>query len=328
MTCYTPLHAFQAVKKKSNNRASVYFEMPREIAHFKIQLPCGQCIGCRLDKSIQWAARCMHEAQMHEHSQFITLTYNDDNLPLDGSLYPPDFRNFMKRYRLSLNRGIPEYLDKSREFPNPEFTRIRYYHGAEYGDELKRPHHHACIFGHDFEDKEIFHECEGILTYYSKTLEEIWGHGFATTSDLTLQSAAYVARYCMKKITTSQQSEEKHYAHYETTCPITGEIKTLLPEYATMSRNPGIGRDWYDRYHTDIFPHDTTIYKGKNIKTPRYYENLLRSSNELAFDLVKEKRKAHALLHKSDNTPSRLRAREKVKQLTYNQLNRKLHHET
>ena len=243
---------------------------------------------------------------MHDDSQFITVTYDQE--PLDGSLYPPDFRNFIKRYR---NHISPK--------------KLRYFHGAEYGDLLQRPHHHACIFGHDFTDKEIFNECEGIQTYYSPTLEKIWGHGFATTSELTLQSAAYVARYCMKKITTSQQSEEKHYAHYETTCPTTGEIKTLLPEYATMSRRPGIGKDWYDKYHSDIFPHDNTIYKGKNIKTPRYYENLLRSTDETTYNIVKENRKILALRHKSDNTPSRLRAREKVKTLTLNKLNRKIH---
>ena len=310
MTCYTPLEAFQAVKVKTNNRADVYFNEPRDIANFKIKLPCGQCIGCRLDKSIQWAARCMHEAQMHRESQFITLTYDD--LPnSEGSLYPPDFRNFMKRYRHLVD-------------PN----KIRFYHGAEYGDDLERPHHHACIFGHDFNDKEIFHECEGIHTYYSPTLEKLWGHGFATTSELTLQSAAYVARYCMKKVTIGATSKEEHYAHYETTCPITGEIKSRIPEYATMSRRPGIGREWYDKYNTDIFPHDTTIYKGKNIKTPRYYENLLRSSDEIAYQNVKEKRRQHALLHKSDNTPARLSVRKKVKELTYNQLNRKLHNDS
>ena len=308
MTCYHPLQAFQAVAKKSNGRAKILFQEPRDIAHSKIKLPCGQCIGCRLDKSITWAARCMHEAQMHDDNQFITLTYNDENEPDAGSLYPPHFVKFMKRYRKSIS-------------PN----KIRFYHGAEYGDRLQRPHHHACIFGHEFDDKEIYHECEGIITYYSPKLEKLWGNGFCTTSDLTLQSAAYVARYCMKKITISKTSEEKHRAHYETTCPITGEIKTLLPEYATMSRKPGIAREWYEKYNSDIFPHDTTIYKGKNIKTPQYYENLLRSTNEDMYETVKAKRRAHAILHKQDNTPSRLRTREKVKQLTINQLNRKLH---
>lgn len=311
MACYKPLQAYQLVKLKSNGRADVKFDEPRDQAHVRIKLPCGQCIGCRLDRSITWAARCMHEAQMHDDNQFITLTYNEENEPLNGSLYPPDFSNFMKRYRHKVK-------------PN----KIRFYHGAEYGDELKRPHHHACIFGHAFLDTEIFRESEGIITYYSPQLEKLWGHGFCTTSDLTLQSAAYVARYCMKKITLSQTSLEKHRAHYETTCPITGEIKSLLPEYATMSRKPGIGKNWYERYHSDIFPNDTTIYKGKHIKTPRYYENLLRFSDEIMFLEIKERRKLQAQMHRADNTPARLRARETVKILTYSNLNRKLHNDS
>lgn len=246
---------------------------------------------------------------MHEDSQFITLTYKIE--PQYGSLNPPDFTNFMKRYR--------KYLGEKR---------IRYYHGAEYGDQLQRPHHHACIFGHDFPDKEIFHECEGIITYYSPTLEKLWGHGFATTSDLTLQSAAYVARYCMKKITASEKSEDKYHDHYQTTDPYTGEIIERVPEYATMSRKPGIGRDWYDRYHSDIFPYDTTIYKGKNIKTPRYYENLLRSADLPSYEAIKASRKAKALSPTSqyENSPARLRTKERIKLLT--QFKRKLHDDT
>ena len=231
----------------------------------------------------------------------------------------------MKRYRQHLNRDIPEFLDKEKEEPNPDFTKLRFFHGAEYGDELARPHHHACIFGHDFTDKEIFHEEEGIITYYSKTLESLWGNGFCTTSDLTIESAAYVARYCLKKINASQTSPEKYHEHYNTTCFTTGEIQTKLPEYATMSRQPGIGKEWYDRFNSDIFPHDTTIFKGKNIKTPRYYENLLRSSDPHAYDSLKTTRNLNAQKHLADYTPARLLLREKHKNLTLKQLNRKLH---
>lgn len=306
MTCYHPINAHVDGIRESGTKI-ISFADELKPGQESFLLPCGQCIGCRLDRSITWAARCMHEAQLHDENQFITLTYEIE--PQDGSLNPPDFRNFLKRYRHHVT-------------PNT----LRYYHGAEYGDELQRPHHHACIFGHEFNDKEIFSECEGIITYYSPTLEKLWGHGFATISDLTLQSAAYVARYCMKKVTTAKNSLEKHYAHYEKTCQVTGEIRNLLPEYATMSRKPGIGKAWYDKYHSDIFPYDTTIYKGKNIKTPRYYENLLRSSDPSTYEHIKTTRKIHAQKYAKDNTPARLRAREKVKQLT--QLQRKLHNDS
>ncbi len=324
MPCYKPITAHQAVNKNKQNRAIISFKERNEFATFQVQLPCGQCIGCRLDRSITWAARCMHEAQMHDQSQFITLTY--ETLPNSiGSLHPPDFRNFIKRYRIELNRDIPEYLDDDKEIENPAFTKIRYYHGAEYGEPPEqRPHHHACIFGHQFSDREIWDESEGIITYTSKKLSEIWGLGFVTTQDLTIGNAAYCARYAMKKVTASQQSQEKYHAYYERYCPITGEIKTLQPEYSTMSRQPGIGKDWYEKFNSDIFPHDTTIYKGKKIKTPRYYEQLLREADETTYDAVKAQRKKSALLHGADNTPRRLKARERVKTLTYEQLKRKI----
>lgn len=240
---------------------------------------------------------------MHDESQFITLTYDQE--PPNGSLHPPDFVKFMKRYRKSL-----------------EPKQIRFFHGAEYRDNLIGPHHHACIFGHKFSDLEIFKECEGIFTYYSQSLEKIWGHGYCTVSDLNLASAAYVARYCLKKVTTSKNSPEKYNAHYEKITP-DGEIIKLKPEYATMSRNPGIASSWYKKYSTDIFPHDTCVVHGKTVKTPRYYENLLRSTDETAYDILKINRKSRAMAHQSNNTTARLATREKIQNLKLQQ--RKLH---
>ena len=305
MTCYHPNNA-HITGTKSDGKKILKFGLPAKANQEALLLPCGQCIGCRLDRSIMWAARCMHEAQMHEQNCFLTLTYNEENLPYDGSLTPSHFTNFMKRYRHHVS-------------PN----KIRFFHGAEYGDNLQRPHHHVCIFGHEFTDTEIFRECEGIYTYYSPTLEDLWGKGFCTQQDLTLESAAYVARYCLKKITG-----DKAHAHYERICPITGEIRQIQPEYATMSRGTGIGKDWYDKYHSDIFPYDTTIYKGKNIRTPRYYENLLRSADLPLFEEIKDRRKQKAIKQSNNNTPERLRVREQHKRITFQQLNRTLHNET
>jgi len=310
MTCYYPNTAY-VTGTRSTGTKIIAFGLPKSGDQESFLLPCGQCHGCRLDRSIMWAARCMHEAQLHDDNQFITLTYDQE--PLDGSLNPPDFTKFMKRYRKSLGSD-----------------KIRFFHGAEYGDKLKRPHHHAIIFGHRFQDLEAFRECEGIITYYSPALEKLWGHGYCTVSDVTLASAAYVARYCMKKVTTAKNSEDKHYAHYETISPITGEIRQILPEYATMSRRPGIAKDWYDKYHSDIFPHDTCIVHGKTVKTPRYYENLLRSTDVSAFEELKEKRLQKALLPENqyNNTPARLRVREKVKLASMANINRNLHYDT
>ena len=320
MTCFYPNDAYVSGKRETGTNI-IKFGLPQKPDQPTLSLPCGQCLGCRLAHSSTWAIRCMHEAQMHEQNSFITLTYNNENLPYDHSLTPSHFTKFLKRLR-----------HHSR-------TSFRYFMCGEYGENpttsIRRPHYHAILFGLDFPDREIFTESEGIITDTSDILQGIWGKGFTTVGNVDLDSCAYVARYSLKKINASQLSPEKYHAHYQTTCPITGEIRQLHPEFANMSRGGktsnlgGIGKTWYDLYHSDIFPHDTTIYKGRNIKTPRYYENLLRSSDLPTFDEIKEKRKQQAQLHAANNTPARLRVRETITKRKLNDnFQRKLDHET
>lgn len=64
-----------------------------------IEIPCGQCIGCRLERSRQWAMRCVHEASLHDDNCFVTLTYNDQHIPSDAGLRHRDYQLFMKRLR-------------------------------------------------------------------------------------------------------------------------------------------------------------------------------------------------------------------------------------
>lgn len=311
MTCYHPLEAHVSGYRATGTKI-ISFGLPKRADQESLLLPCGQCIGCRLDRANQWALRCMHEAQMHDENCMVTLTYDDENLPPFGSLQKPDFTKFMKRLRKAIDP-----------------VRVKFYMGAEYGDQLQRPHYHVCLFGYDFPDKEILHEREGLYTYWSPALETIWGKGFATITDLTIESAAYVARYCMKKVSTAKNSEDKHYAHYERICPITGEIRQIEPEYSVMSRGgrggQGLARDWFNIYHSDIFPYDTAIYKGRKVRTPRYYENILRSTDVSAFEKLKESRKEAALKHAANNTPERLAVRKKVKLAQLGQLRRNYH---
>lgn len=307
MTCYYPNTAHVSGFRETGTKI-IAFGLPKDSNQESFDLPCGQCTGCRLDYAQTWAVRSMHENQLHENSSFITLTYNDENIPYDGSLCPPHFTKFIKRLRKNTA------------------TKIRYLMCGEYGPSVgKRPHYHALLFGWDAPDKYLWAENEGIPTYTSELLQSIWKMGFCTVQDITLASAAYVARYALKKVKIGKNSEDKHHAHYETICPITGEIRQALPEYARMSNRPGLALDWYTKYHSDIFPHDTTIYKGKNIKTPRYYENLLRSTDLPTFEEIKENRRQQAILHLDNNTPSRLRVREKILNASLGQLNRTLH---
>ena len=224
-----------------------------------LYLPCGQCIGCRIARSREWAARCVHEATCHEKNCFITLTYDPDHLPEDGSVHVEDFQKFMKRLR--------------RRFPG---TKFRYLHCGEYGSQLGRPHYHAIIFGFDFPDKTPWRVSHGDIIWRSPILEELWPYGFSTIGAVSFESCAYVARYVTKKITGD--AAEEHY-------------KGKKPEYITMSRRPGIGAEWFDKYHSDVFPQDFVVLKnGKKIRTPRYYMNLLGQWFPDVYDAVQVQR--------------------------------------
>jgi hypothetical protein len=181
MACYKPLTAYQCA-----DRSIIWREIPGADVVRTLSLPCGQCVGCRLERSRQWAVRCMHEAQMHTSNCFITLTYAPEFIreAKDLSLNYEHFQLFMKRLR-------KRFTGKT----------IRFYMAGEYGELRDRPHFHACIFGLDFEDKKFLKRTEtGSILYTSKILEELWPYGYSSIGDVNFESAAYVARYIMKKV--------------------------------------------------------------------------------------------------------------------------------
>jgi hypothetical protein len=256
-----------------------------------LQLPCGKCIGCRLERSRQWAVRIMHEAACHEANCFVTLTYDDDHLPSDGSLNHKHFQDFFKRYR---ERVAP--------------LRIRYYMAGEYGERLNRPHYHACIFGHVPDDLRLHGKSEsGSSIFTSEFLQSLWPHGYSSVGELTFESAAYVARYVLKKITGPIADR-----HYEVVDLSSGEIKGRLPEYNRMSLKPGIGAEWLGRFMTDVYPHDHVISRGFEAKPPRYYDKLLDRVNPDLMDSIKVSRAEKALERSDDNTASRLSVKEEL----------------
>ncbi len=243
--------------------------------------------------------RCVHEASLYEDNSFITLTYSDEFLPRGGSLVKKHFQDFMKRLR--------------KRFSD---SRIRYFHCGEYGERYHRPHFHACLFGFDFPDKVLYRVVDDIRLYTSEALSEVWTFrgekkpvGFSSVGAVTFESAAYVARYIMKKVTG-----EASAWHYKGCDVDSGELVDLLPEYSTMSRRPGIGRDWYDRFESDVYPWDEVFMRGRVMKPPRFYDLIFELSDPEDFARLKLKRAQAALRGKADCTPDRLRVREICKE--------------
>lgn len=98
MPCYRPVKAFYGERLASGKRAIV-FSSGQAQSCLPLKLPCGACVGCRLERARQWAMRCMDEASLHKENSFITLTFNDANLPMNRSLDVGIFQKFMKRLR-------------------------------------------------------------------------------------------------------------------------------------------------------------------------------------------------------------------------------------
>lgn len=293
MPCYTPLTAYRA------EGGRIVFNSREGWSDRPLQLQCGQCQGCRLERSRQWALRCVHEAQLHPHNCFITLTYRPKDLPVDGSLDVRHWQLFAKRLRKKLGP-------------------FRFLHCGEYGDTNFRPHYHACIFGLDFShDRQLFKKQGPNETFVSADLEETWGLGFATVGHLTWQSAAYVARYVMKKATGDLAKERYRRLDLET-----GEETYVKPEYITMSRRPGLAAEWFRTYKPDVFPSDEVVHDGKRHRPPKFYDNLHEREDPQAHETIKAKRRERVAARAKDYTPERLKTREKVAEARLSQLRR------
>lgn len=282
MPCYKPLKAYKT------RDGIVFAALKRHDIQGELELPCGQCIGCRMRRASDWSLRVMHEAQLWQHNCFVTLTYAPGNLPAEGSLEHRDFQLFIKRLRKRHNKPV------------------RFYMAGEYGPETQRPHYHACLFNRNFYDRKPAGTSESGAEFFdSEELTEIWGLGRASVQDLTAETASYCARYIMKKVLGHNAENAYDWIDKE------GEVHKRKPEYAAMSLKPGIGAEWFKQYQRDVFPSDTCVQNGVIRQTPKYYDQLAKET-ALDTDLIQYKRQQRAAKHQANNTPERLKVRETV----------------
>ncbi len=250
-----------------------------------ITIPCGKCVGCRLAYSRQWADRCMLESSYHTYNYFLTLTYDDNNLPLSESinqdtgeiiynatLVKKDIQDFIKRLRRFCEYNVDENLH------------IKYFCAGEYGSQTFRPHYHMILYGFPINDLKLYKmSLDGYNYYNSATIDKLWKKGFVVISDVTWDTCAYTARYIMKKQYGSGAQIYKDY--------------NILPEFTCMSTKPAIAKEYYEDNKDKIFDSDYiflgTKEKSIQMKPPKYFEKLLEKENE---DVFKERRDLHASL--------------------------------
>lgn len=246
------------------------------------QIPCGQCLGCRLDWAGDWAARCEKEAKLYINNCFITLTYGDDTLPIGSStrstVTKRDWQLFMKRLR--------------KTYPTNE---IRFFACGEYGSLNQRAHYHALLFNHDFPDKRLWKPHARTPLYLSPSLQSLWGLGFTSIGSVTYQSASYVARYVVKKLTGTRAD----YLDRE-------------QPFVLMSRKPGIGSAWYEKFKHEVFPAGQPLVgENKPRRTPRYFDEKYRRENPDGHYKMKLERRLVAT-NNTNNTSKRLLVRETI----------------
>lgn len=278
MACYAPIRAFR------DSSGGIHFAELRADFVDAFDLPCGRCVGCRLERSRQWAVRLVHEASLWESSYFVTLTY----AVAPSSLDYRDFRLFMRRLRHA-RKGV----------------KVRFFCCGEYGEQLNRPHFHALLFNVDFPDKVVFSDSSSGVLWSSAELERLWSHGFCTIGQVSFESARYCASYILKKVTGDPAE-----SHYRLVDPETGEITDRLPEFCQMSRRPGIGHDWLRLYWQNVYPSGSVVVQGREGKAPRYYDRLARHLQPFAE--AQAARYRVALRYGGDNTDERLRVRREI----------------
>lgn len=317
MPCYHPLQAFKYFDKKhsvsGNPLVRVYGSRLPPVDADRVfhagrgeyfMVPCGQCIGCRLERSRQWANRCMLELEYHDSAYFVTLTYDDDHVPVayytdddTGEAFPAqtlcrrDVQLFLKRLRKRFGSGI------------------RYFGCGEYGPETLRPHYHLILFGLKLDDLVPFGKSEqGFQYYLSSSMVELWSHrkaparwgavnclsadadqffdpiGHVMVAEVSWETCAYVARYCTDKLTGAQAD---YYDRFN-----------LVPPFSMMSTHPGIAKQWYID-HPDVYDYQyicvSTPTGGLKFKPPRYFDKLYDVDEPEQLSVLKESRKRMAL---------------------------------
>lgn len=281
MPCYSPLTAFRS------RGGGITFQRNSSVTGVPLKLPCGQCVGCRLERSRQWAMRMVQEAKLHKDNCVVTLTYDNKHLPPDGSLRKRDVQLFMKRLRKEYGNGI------------------RFYLCGEYGETTKRPHYHVVLFNFVFPDLRFHKNSKiGDKLYTSAIADKIWSHGFCVVGEVTFESCAYIARYVVDKVTGPKSAAYYSYVDGD------GVVVSVVPEFTLMSRRPGIGSGYFEKYGAEVYAHDSCIIRGMECRPPRYYDVKMDAVDPKRMVVLKRKRRREALKHQADNTPERRRVKE------------------
>lgn len=290
MRCTYPIIAYEIIGEKTKRGKSVIvFKKPTDKPYKTIEIGCGQCLMCRIEKAKEWQKRIIAESKMHKNNWFITLTYDNENLPVKEFVkikFDQDTGEVLEMGEVAtahlVKKDVTDFKKRLLEHYREKYghTGIRFFYCGEYGEKTQRPHYHIIFFNLPIPDLQLYKlNRQGQAMYNSKTLTEKWGMGHVVIGSLTYESAGYVARYVLKK--------QKSNVIYE------GREK----EFTEMSRKPGIGKSYYEKYKDDIYKYDKMLIPKEFdqsfwTKPPKYFDELYHDEDQdKAYEVKLNRRK-------------------------------------
>lgn len=285
MPCTSPLQGFRSRTKNPNGKRNIVFNPNPALVFTRAEtsIDCGQCLECRIRKANDMAVRCSLEASLYEDENcFVTLTYADEFLPENNSIDPRDPEEFVQKIR----NFILDYYEEAGLTYDPLEDGIRTFGCAEYGDDFGRPHYHLLLFNFTFPDLVYEGKSEsGEPEFSSEMLDKFWGKGRARVGKFSHKAAAYVARYCIKKI--NGKNADEHYKWLNEY----GEYVNRLPERSVcVSKNPAIGRRWFEKNVSDVYFTGPFEFDGKVMPVPKYFDRRMELDNPEKMREIKKAR--------------------------------------
>lgn len=293
MACNSPLYAYghrkddgKLLLKFAKSHFLEFLDCGNLIYDEKVLVPCGQCIGCRLDYSRQWATRCVLESIFHEFNYFVTLTYADEHIShcyclpsvdlATGEAFPSSRPSLVYRDIVLFNKRLRAFFDRELNVQG-----IRFYGAGEYGPLNMRPHFHVIYFNFPLPDLYPWSKnFNGDILYRSDILESLWPFGFVTVGLVNWNTCAYVARYMTKK---HKGLDSDYYVE-----------AGVHPEKSVMSRMPGIGYEYFSKNKEIFYKFDEIVLPGDTVRTvrpPKYFDRLYDIENhERLLDITKSRK--------------------------------------
>lgn len=263
----------------------------------EITVKCGKCDTCKRQKAQEWAIKLINENKYHKESCFITLTF-DNKILLDKN------SKAVKKY--GANAGFVFKIEYSMKYFQKFIKRLRkkfpekrisYFHVAEYGEKTHRPHHHAILFGINFnEDRK---ECQisksGHPQMYSETLQSLWACGNTTLQDCNSNNIIYIAQYSLKKFKNNINNKK---------------YNTLM----TFSNRCKMNVKFIRRHPELILKGCLSDNDNKKYRIPRSYLKTLKEDDNEENQEIYRKYEESVMEYISNNNSSELIKKEKTKE--------------